>query len=387
MNLLTIPLRCTRRKWPRTLLLTLVFSLGATSMVALWHVSRVVGESLERKLTAFGANILVSPRAETLAVSYGGVSLGNLLYEVRHLDEAATVAAVRSIPLSANVAAVAPKLVGTARVGDAEVPVVGVRFDQEQIIKKYWRIKGLFPTAETEVVLGAKVAARLGLDYGSTFRLGGQEVTVAGVLSPTGGDDDTVVLADLSLAQRLFGLPGQVNFVEVSALCSGCPIEDIVAQIGEKLPGMEVKALRSVVEGRMASVHFVQHLTLAVALVILVSACAVVGFSMLSAVNERKAEIGLLRSLGYTRGGIFAIFCCEALLLGAAAGAVGALAGYGVGRRVVLLLDAASEVLPSFSLPEALLVSLGMALVAALAAAYPAAKAARIEPSAALVAL
>jgi putative ABC transport system permease protein len=387
MNLLTIPLRCTRRKWPRTLLLTLVFALGATSMVALWHVSRVVGESLERKLTAFGANILVSPKAETLAVSYGGVSLGNLLYEVRHLDEAATLSAIRSIDLANRLSAVAPKLVGTAAVDQDQVPVVGVRFDQEQTIKKYWRIKGLFPTRENEVVLGDAVAAKLGLDYGSSFSLGGEQVSVAGVLSPTGGDDDTVVLADLGLAQRLFHLPGKVNFVEVSALCSGCPIEDIVAQIGGKLPGLDVKALRSVVEGRMASVHFVQHLTLAVALVILVSACAVVGFSMLSAVNERKAEIGLLRSLGYTRGGIFAIFCFEALLLGAAAGAIGSLAGFALGSRVVLMLDAASEVLPRFSGGEALAVSLGMALVAALAAAYPAAKAARIEPSAALVAL
>lgn len=387
MNLLTIPLRCARRKWPRFVLLTLVFALGATSMVALWHVSRVVGDSLERKLTAFGANILVSPKAETLAVSYGGVSLGNLLYEVRHLDEAATVAAIRSIKNSANLAAVAPKLVGTAALGAEQVPVVGVRFDHEQSIKKYWRIKGLFPTRENEVVLGSTLAARLGLDFGSAFRLGSEEVTVAGVLSPTGGDDDTVVLADLTLAQRLFKLPGKVNFVEVSALCAGCPIEEIVAQIGEKLPGLEVKALRSVVEGRMASVHFVQHLTLAVALVILVSACAVVGFSMLSAVNERKAEIGLLRSLGYSRAGVFAIFCSEAVLLGAAAGAIGALAGWGVGRKVVLLLDAAGEVLPAFSPLEALAVCLGMALVAALAAAYPAAKAARIDPSAALVSL
>ena len=387
MNLLTIPLRCARRKWPRTLLLTLVFALGATSMVALWHVSRVVGEGLERKLTAFGANILVSPRAETLAVSYGGVSLGNLLYEVRHLDEAQTLDAIRSIDLANRLSAVAPKLVGTAAVGNEQVPVVGVRFDQEQTIKRYWRIKGLFPTRENEVVLGSTVAARLGLDYGSSFRLGNEEVSVAGVLSPTGGDDDTVVLAALTLAQRLFHLPGKVNFVEVSALCAGCPIEDIVAQLGAKLPGLDVKALRSVVEGRMASVHFVQHLTLAVALVILVSACAVVGFSMLSAVNERKAEIGLLRSLGYTRGGIFAIFCFEALLLGAAAGAIGSLAGFALGSRVVLMLDAASEVLPRFDSVEALAVSLGMALVAALAAAYPAAKAARIEPSAALVAL
>ncbi|MEW5774950.1 MAG: FtsX-like permease family protein [Thermodesulfobacteriota bacterium] len=386
MNLLTIPLRYARRKWPRTLLLTLVFALGATSMAALWHVSRVVGESLERKLTAFGANILVSPKAETLAVSYGGVSLGNLLYEVRHLDETEAISAIRSIKNAANLAAVAPKLVGTATVGAEQAPVVGVRFDQEQTIKKYWRIKGMLPTAENEVVLGSAVAARLGLDFGSSLHLGDREVTVAGVLSPTGGDDDAVVLADLGLAQRLFGLPGKVSFVEVSALCAGCPIEEIVAQIGGKLPGLEVKALRSVVEGRMASVHFVQHLTLAVALVILVSACAVVGFSMLSAVNERKAEIGLLRSLGYSRPGIFAIFCFEALLLGAAAGAAGSLAGYVVGRKVVLLLDAA-EVLPVFSPLEALAVCLGMALVAALAAAYPAAKAARIEPSAALVAL
>lgn len=48
MNILTIPLRNTRKKWVKTLLLLAVFALGVTSIVSLNYVSSVVGESLEK---------------------------------------------------------------------------------------------------------------------------------------------------------------------------------------------------------------------------------------------------------------------------------------------------------------------------------------------------
>ena len=46
MNILTIPLRCARKKWLRTLSLFCIFTLGVASIVALREVSAVVGESL-----------------------------------------------------------------------------------------------------------------------------------------------------------------------------------------------------------------------------------------------------------------------------------------------------------------------------------------------------
>lgn len=94
MNLCTIPLRNLRRKPLKNLLLALVLTLGVAAITALFGVSRVVGESLEKKLTAYGANILVTPRSEKLTVSYGGLALGDMLYGLEYLDEAAAQKAI-----------------------------------------------------------------------------------------------------------------------------------------------------------------------------------------------------------------------------------------------------------------------------------------------------
>lgn len=387
MNILTIPLRNGRRKWLRTLLLLAVFALGVTSIVALTHVSAVVGDSLEKKLTAYGANILVSPRAETLTVSYGGFSMGDMLVDVRYLDEADVTARIRSIENAANVAHVAPKLVEMRRVGDAAVGLVGVRFAEERAMKSYLAVDGAWPDGPGQVVAGAEVARRLGLAPGDAIDGLGAPAVVSGVLYPTGGDDDDVILADLSFVQRLAGRPGAVSFFEVAALCAGCPIEEITTQIDAAVPGVDVTALKSVVAQRMYSVNFVKRLILAVSVVILVTACAMVGLSMLSAVNERKREIGVLRSLGYSRGGVFAIFCFEALVIGVAAGLAGSVAGYLLSFRVVEALDIAGEAALVFDPAQMALTVVFMALVSVASSAAAAYKASRVEPSEALVAL
>ena len=402
MNILTIPLRCARKKWLRTLSLFCIFTLGVASIVALREVSAVVGESLERKLTSFGANIMVSPARETLTVSYGGLPLGDLLLDEGHLAHAETVRRIRSIEFNANIAAVAPKLVTMARVGSpvgAVVPVaplpvavIGVDWLEELSLKGYWAINGSTPGGATPktpegALAGHTVAARLGLAPGSVVDVNGHAVTITGVIGSTGSDDDNVLLADIGFVQRAFNLPDKASFVEVAALCAGCPIDDIVAQLRAALPGQDIKALRHVVEQRMYSVHFAQHLALVVSLVILLTACAMVVMSMLSAVNERRREIGILRSVGFSRFGVFTVFASEALLVGVAAGLVGHLAGHGLALKVLALLHMADVAPPAFSLAALALTTGGIAAVSVLAAAFPAWKASRVEPAAALVSL
>ena len=41
---------------------------------------------------------------------------------------------------------------------------------------------------------------------------------------------------------------------EVAALCSGCPIGDMVVQIAEKLPDAKVSAIQQVVESRIHAI-------------------------------------------------------------------------------------------------------------------------------------
>lgn len=432
MNILTIALRNARKKWVRTLLLLLVFTLGVVSIVSLNFVSRVVGEGLEKKLVSFGANILVSPKSEKLTVSYGGFALGDMLFDVTYLDEADTLARIDGIALRQNVSVIAPKLVVMDRVRGAAVAIVGVRFEQERQLKGYWLVEqGTFPGEDTSaaqaapmaakasggglhpapaktpasappsaagtgahaglpgngVLAGSAAAAKLGLKLGDTVPLGRSHLMVTGILAPTGSEDDNVLLADLGFVQQATGRIGKANFVEVAALCSGCPIEDIVAQIAAALPGVEIKTLRNIVEQRMYSVHFVKKLILSVSLVILLTGCSMVGISMLSAVNERKKEIGILRSLGFSRRAVFSIFCAEAASVGLLAGLAGYLAGYLVSFRILAVLELVEGAQLSFEPLHLAATALILALLTSLASLIPAWKAAAIEPSEALVTL
>lgn len=423
MNILTIALRNARKKWPRTLLLLLVFSLGVVSIVALSFVSRVVGEGLEKKLVSYGANILVSPKSEKLTVSYGGFAMGDMLFDVTYLDEKDVAARIDKIPLRERISVVAPKLVVMERVNGSAVAFVGVRFEQEKLLKGYWMLEqGVIPgesaadakAREAEsamgmheaapraalpvgqepahangagILAGSAAAAKLKLAAGSKVQLGHHSFTVTGVLAPTGGEDDNVLLADMDALQKAANKPGKANFIEVAALCSGCPIDEIVGQIAQVLPDTEIKTLRGIVEQRMVSVHFVQKLILSVSLVILLTGCSMVGISMLSAVNERKKEIGILRSLGFSRRAVFSIFCAEASAIGLAAGLIGYVAGYLVSFRILAVLDVEGGAPLPFEPLHLLLTALVLALLTSLASLFPAWKAAGIEPSEALVTL
>ncbi len=387
MNILTIPLRNLRRKLARTLLLLLVFALGVTSIVALNHVSTVVGESLEKKLTAYGANILIAPKAETLTVSYGGFSLGDLLFDLHYLSEADSVAKIRNIHMKDRISAVAPKLVVLSKVGEASLGLVGVRFAEEQLIKSFWAVNGRIPEAKGQVLAGADVARTYDLSPGKALTTTLGTFTVSGVLEPTGGDDDHVLLMDLGELQTLAGKPDAASFIEVAALCSGCPIDEIITEISHNLHGVEIKALSSIIKQRMFSITFVQRLALILSLVILVTACSMVGLSMLSAVNERKKEIGILRSLGYSKANIFSIFSFEALFLGLSAGVLGYVSGFLLSFPILDLLGIPDEGRLVFSWAAFALACLLIAAVSVLSAALPAYKASRVEPSEALVTL
>ena len=286
-----------------------------------------------------------------------------------------------------RISVVAPKLVTTVKIADTPIAVVGVRWLEELGIKSYWAIDGAIPEEVDQILMGKRVAEKLSTGKGDTLGISGGQYTVAGVIGETGGDDDNAVFMNLSTLQTMLNKPDGVSFVEVAALCAGCPIDDIVGQIQASLPGADIKALQNIVDQRMESVHFVQKLALSISIVILITAATMVALSMLSAVNERKKDIGILRSLGYAKHQVFTIFCVEAGLIGVVSGIVGYLAGYGASFKALELLGLAEDFNPVFSGVQLLSASLIFGLVTVLAALYPAWKGAVIEPSEALVSL
>ncbi|MDR2818978.1 MAG: ABC transporter permease [Desulfovibrio sp.] len=389
MNIFTIPARHIRRKWLRSLMLAAVFTLGLASMVGLYQVSTQVADNLERKLISYGANILVTPKRETLKISYGGYDLGDVAIEEHVIDLAAARRAIDGIALRGNVAVIAPRMLATARVDGKSIALVGVDFTSELELKGYWNVDGAFPASNErgDILAGGVAAEKLRLRVGQILSVNGQDLRISGVLNLTGNDDDTVLFVPIQVAQTLAGKPGQAAFLEVAALCSGCPIEDIVNQLQAALPDADVRALAQVAETRMYAVHFVQRLAFSVSLVILVTACAMLVMSMLSAVAERRKEIGIMRAVGFSRKSVFMVFVAEALSLGALSGAAGYALGQCLAVYVLDQLHLVEETRFVFD-PAALggLVAVA-ALMAGLAAAFPAWRATMVEPAEALVAL
>lgn len=382
MRLTDISLNNLKRRKSKMLFLVLGLLIGVATVVSLVSVTQAMHTDIQDKIDQFGANIVVTPQADDLALSYGGITVSSAAYDVKelHTDDAAKI---QQIPLRANIANVAPKLVGAVDVGGNKVLLVGVDFPSELRLKKWWEIVGQDPAAPDEVLLGYNAASRLSAMPGNAVTINGRSFKVAGTLKELGSSEDDAIFADLGAAQQVLGKPNAVSLIEVSALCKACPVEDIVQEIGMQLPDARVSALAQAVKSRQQTVDQLTSFSLAVSLVVLLIGGLVVLTTMMSAVNERTREIGIFRAIGFRRTHIAQVVLFEALLVSLLGGVLGWLLGMlastVLGPRVAQL-SVGVEWNPLLALGAvALAVSIGLA-----GSIYPAIRAANLDPAEAL---
>ncbi len=386
MKLRTISINNLRRRKAKMAFLTIGLMVGIATIVTLLTLTASMSSDIGKKMDEFGANILIMPQSNDLSMSYGGISLGRVTFDQREIREA-DLAKITTIKNNKNILAISPKVLGGVRLGDRDALLVGVNFDSELKMKQWWRIFGEVPKKEGEILLGSSAADAAHLTPGDTIQLAGRSVTVAGVLEQTGSQDDSLVFMPLAGAQKLLGKEGRITLVEVAALCSGCPIGDMVVQIAEKLPEAKVTAIQQVVESRLQTLDHFKRFAFAVAGVVIFIGSLIVFVTMMGSVAERTTEIGVFRAIGFRRNHIIRIILLEAALVSLLAGILGYLAGMG-GAKAVLPFMAetkdAALVWDTTVMAGSIALSLIVGMVASL---YPALHASRIDPTEALRAL
>jgi len=416
----------TRR--PRRKLLSMAaLAMGMSVATAALSVSLDVGDRLAQEFRSLGANLLVTPQADSLPLEIGGVdyrpaNAGAYLPE-QDLGKLKTIfwrfniiafAPILEVPVIVSKAGNDPRIVKVELIGtwvnhDVKIPDGTVYTTGVEKTNPWWHVDGRwFAENANEIVIGTNLAKRLNLGLGSQIILSSDKpgfdtpwpVTVVGILT-SGGNEDGNVLAPLKDAQDFAGKPGMYRRLYVSALTKPedafarkdpktmtpaefdkwyCTpyISSIALQISEELKGTDVRVIRRVAEGEGNILTRVRTLLWLVTFAALLAAALAVGASAAASVIERRTEIGLMKALGANSGLVGVLLAAEQLLLAFVGGGI----GYAVG---IILARVLGERIFGFT-PEPKLFVLFIILVLAalitlLGSAYPLRQASRYDPA------
>ena len=384
MTLKDIAIRNLLRRKTKAAFVLAGLLIGVSTVVGLITFADAMGRDINHKLEKYGANILVVPRTESLSLTYGGLALGGVSFDMEEIREA-DLASVRSIKNAKNIAALGPLVLGVVDAGDHRVVLAGVDFKASRILKPWWKVNGTIPQ-EQEVLLGAETARVLGLGMGDRLEIKQGAFRVSGTLQATGSQDDQLIFSRLATAQSILDKVGRISMVEVAALCKDCPIDDMVRQISGALPDAKVMAIQQVVKGRMDTLAHFKKFSYGISAVIVLVGSLVVLVTMMGSVQERTREIGVFRAIGYRKSHVIKIVFLEAAVVSAMAGILGYLAGLGASRFALFFFMKGHVAVPiDWHLAGA---AFGLALLVGLiSSTYPAVLAARLDPNEALRAL
>ncbi len=382
MTLIEIAIKNMSRRKAKAAFILAGLMIGVATVVALITFSRAMTADINHKLEKYGANILAIPKTDNLPLSYGGLSLGGISFEMQEISQT-DLAKISRIKNAANVAAVGPMVLGGVNIGDQRVLLAGVDFEAALILKPWWKINGRPPAAD-EIIVGSEAARVLNATTNEKITLESTPYRIAGVLDPTGSQDDHLIFSRIATAQTILKKEGLISMVEIAALCGACPITEMVRQISTALPGARVMAIQQVVKGRMETLHRFKKFSYGTSAVVLLVGSLVVLVTMMGSVRERTGEIGIFRAIGFRRSHIMQIIFIEAVIISALAGLLGYAAGFGgTWSFFRFFMENTSTGVP---LSTALFVgSLALSIVLGmLASAYPALMAARLDPNEAL---
>lgn len=411
MNLLTLSLAYIRARPLAAALNLLLLGLGVATIVLLI----LFGAQLEQRLTrdARGIDLVIGAKGSPLQLILSSIyqvdfPTGNVpLAEAQRWRAHPMVE--RAIPLALGDSLARFRIVGTE-------PAYVLHYGGEPGAGRLWQ-------APFEATLGAQVAAELGLALGDRFvgshglAPGGPDhaehpYTVVGILEPTASVLDRLVLTSIESVWRAHGIEpeahehgedeGREEHEEdaPAVAAGGRPLEITSLLISYRTPLAAVQLPRlvnqeSALQAASPAIETARLLTLvgvgldtlrAFGLLLIGAAGLSVFIALWSALQERRYDLAVMRTLGAGRRTLFAQLLLEGLLMAAAGTLFGLILGHAAAELIGRMLPSAQAMGLSgltWRVEEAYLSGLALA-VGLLGALLPALQAYRTDIAAVL---
>jgi putative ABC transport system permease protein len=369
----------------RVVLSALGIAIGIAAMVAVVGISTSSRAELQATLDRLGTNLLTAGPGKDL-FGEGATLPWEAVAMIGQMDGVESASATGKVEDTA--------VYRNDRIPEGEtggISVLATRVDLPRTV-------GLTTSAGTwlnaatgrypAVVLGSAAAERLGIAApGAQVWLGRQWFTVVGILDAAvlAPELDAAALIGWDAARARLGFDGHPTTVYARAeKHSVRSVRDLLAATANPESPNEVEVSRpsDALAARNATDRAFTGLLLGLGAVALLVGGLGVANTMVISVLERRAEIGLRRSLGATRGQIRLQFLTESQLLAALGGTGGVVLGTIV-TAVYAVGQGWPTVVPPWAMAGGVLATL---VIGAMAGLYPAVRAARLPPTEALAA-
>jgi putative ABC transport system permease protein len=351
------------------------------SFVALLSMGDNLRSEVARQADDLGADIIVMGRVDCPFIN-------RAVLAGEQLPESIPREIVGQINEIDGITAAIPYLTLGASIQETPITLVGILTNEMKAHREWDVESGTYFTDENQysIVIGSGIATRFDLEVGDKLTFRGVDFPIIATLQETGSNNDISVFMPLGIAQEVYGLDDYVSFIAVT-IDDVTNSERYIAAILD-IANLSVSTNEELLSSVLLILGSLDITLQLIASVALIAAAFGIINTMMTAIYERRREIGILRATGSKRGVIFKIFIIESSLYGLLGGLLGFVIGFVVSRLAAPHIQQ-NEFVAVLGNPETavtfsatlFLTVIGLSvLISVVSGLYPAWKASKLTP-------
>lgn len=351
-----------RERPTRTIVSSLAVSLGVVLILVSVGLSYgQLNDSAERTRRV-GGDFMIQPPDASLFIALNSGTLSVKIGKV--IEEVEEVAA--STPVLAKF------------ISEKFHLLFGIEKDSFEEVNSSLRfVRGRMFEQPDEVIVDTIYANANALDIGDRVEFLGRQFKISGIFQE--GTAARVLLA-LDVLQEMNGTPDKATMFFVRAEESAS-IEEVFARLKQRMPQYKIIKTAELQEIMASSTPVFRQFLSAMVFISVAISFLIIMLAMYSTITERTREIGILKSLGASKGYIIRLILKESLLICGLGAVVGFLLTSAAIQFIFVAFPTLPIEIPAMWKVSAVVMAVGGGVLGAL---YPALQAARLDPVKAL---